>query len=407
MRPQVAAATALVVGLTAATTGAAAWAHDSDGATAASAPASAPAGARGEGGPCMSMSIPRTVISGQKPQTFVYTAPEGRLVTHYCVEAQAGSTQYLLVQTPSRTVTLRNTDGKALLAYSVLHVPAATPAPTPTHTPTSTPLPTEQPTATEQPTPTEEPSPTEEPVTEADLPQVTGPVSAWPDGSFNFDWKYDAPTCTGLTVLYPANIPDHQTNDVNVRIALPSGERVTLNYHLDGGDWTGLRAFNYFQHPRWPAGTTEFKVEWTQVGGSNYHYGESFHNAPVEGPLLCRTTEDGDPGTLDVPRAVTSIAGFDTAPATLRQGQRASTDTVVVVEPGLSALQLERSRAGSDWQVLATVPAEDGKVFVGFPKERKRGLVSYRLSVPGTESVTGAVTAELTVEVLRKRRKGR
>ena len=143
-----------------------------------------------------------------------------------------------------------------------------------------------------------------------------GPAVQNPDGSFDWNWRYDPPSCSALTVLYPSNIPDNQTNDVNVRIRFADGTTRTLNYHFNGGNWTGMRAFNYVQHPSWPAGTSEYWVEWTQVGGSNYHYGESFHNAPIEGPLHCVLGDDGDPETVEVPQSVTTIDDWDTAAVT-------------------------------------------------------------------------------------------
>ena len=355
---------------------------------AASAPAAAPSDS---GENCQTLSIPRTIITGQKPQTYVYTAPEGKQVTYYCVEDQGGGAEYIKLQTPAQSVLMRKGDGKAILAYSVLFesVPSASPSATPT-TPSATPT---SPSAT----------PTE--ITEDDIPEVTGPPATNPDGSFDWNWRYDPPSCSALTVLYPSNIPDNQTNDVNVRIRFADGTTRTLNYHFNGGNWTGMRAFNYVQHADWPAGTSEYWVEWTQVGGSNYHYGESFHNAPVEGPLHCVQGDDGDPATVDVPQSVTTIDDWDAARRVVRQGSRTSTEIVTVDEPGLSDVQLERARDGVSWQVLRTLPVERDRVVISFPKERKRGKVTYRLTVPGTESVTGAVTPEMTVKVKKKRKR--
>ena len=361
---------------------------------AASAPAAAPSDS---GENCQTLSIPRTIITGQKPQTYVYTAPEGKQVTYYCVEDQGGGAEYIKLQTPAQSVLMRKGDGKAILAYSVLFesVPSASPSATPT-TPSATP--TETPTS---------PSATPTEITEDDIPEVTGPPATNPDGSFDWNWRYDPPSCSALTVLYPSNIPDNQTNDVNVRIRFADGTTRTLNYHFNGGNWTGMRAFNYVQHPSWPAGTSEYWVEWTQVGGSNYHYGESFHNAPIEGPLHCVLGDDGDPETVEVPQSVTTIDDWDTARRVVRQGSRSSTEVVTVDETGLSDVQLERTRNGVDWQVLRTLPVERDRVVISFPKERKKGKVTYRLTVPGTESVTGAVTQEMTVKVKKKKKKKR
>ena len=387
---------------------------------AASAPAAAPSDS---GENCQTLSIPRTIITGQKPQTYVYTAPEGKQVTYYCVEDQGGGAEYIKLQTPAQSVLMRKGDGKAILAYSVLFesVPSASPSatpttpsatpttpsatpPTPSATPTTPSATPTSPSATPTETPTS-PSATPTEITEDDIPEVTGPPATNPDGSFDWNWRYDPPSCSALTVLYPSNIPDNQTNDVNVRIRFADGTTRTLNYHFNGGNWTGMRAFNYVQHADWPAGTSEYWVEWTQVGGSNYHYGESFHNAPVEGPLHCVQGDDGDPATVDVPQSVTTIDDWDAARRVVRQGSRTSTEIVTVDEPGLSDVQLERARDGVSWQVLRTLPVERDRVVISFPKERKRGKVTYRLTVPGTESVTGAVTPEMTVKVKKKRKR--
>ena len=91
----------------------------------------------------------------------------------------------------------------------------------------------------------------------------------------------------------------------------------------------------------------------------------------------------------------------------VRQGSRSSAEVVTVDETGLSDVQLERTRNGVDWQVLRTLPVERDRVVISFPKERKKGKVTYRLTVPGTESVTGAVTQEMTVKVKKKKKKKR
>ena len=104
---------------------------------ASSAPATAPSSS---GENCQTLSTPRTIITGQKPQTYVYTAPEGTVVTYYCVEDQGGGVEYIRLQTPAQSVLMRKGDGKAILAYSVLYGSGATPTPsaTPT-TPSATP----------------------------------------------------------------------------------------------------------------------------------------------------------------------------------------------------------------------------------------------------------------------------
>ena len=101
---------------------------------------------------------------------------------------------------------------------------------------------------------------------------------------FDWNWQYAAPTCDALTVTYPANIPAGQANDVNVRIKYGSnyGTELTLNFHNNAGTWSGTQVFTYSTHPNWPANIGPFKVVWTQVGGTNYHWeGEVACNQPV------------------------------------------------------------------------------------------------------------------------------
>ena len=106
-------------------------------------------------------------------------------------------------------------------------------------------------------------------------------------------------------------------------------------------------------------------------------------------------------------------AGRSLSPCQPRRGRtacvtsRTSTEIVTVDEPGLSDVQLERARDGVSWQVLRTLPVERDRVVISFPNERKRGQVTYRLTVPGTESVTDVVTSEMTVKVKKKKKRNR
>jgi hypothetical protein len=92
-----------------------------------------------------------------------------------------------------------------------------------------------------------------------------------PDPPFTWDWEYPTPTCTALNVTYPGNIPSGQANDANVRFESNVGQ-FTLNFHNNTGTWSGLTNFSYTSHPQWPAGVTSYRVVWTQVGGTNYHW---------------------------------------------------------------------------------------------------------------------------------------
>ena len=108
-----------------------------------------------------------------------------------------------------------------------------------------------------------------------------------PEKPFDWNWQYDAPTCTGLTVAYPNNIPAGSNNkDVNIRVKdLVSGEVRTFNFH-DSDFITSGKTVTYkvTEHPNWP-GWTYYEVQWTQVHGTNYHW---------EGSVTCGTPPKPD-----------------------------------------------------------------------------------------------------------------
>lgn len=97
---------------------------------------------------------------------------------------------------------------------------------------------------------------------------------------FDWNWQYAAPTCDGLTVVYPANLPAGQANDVNIRVKnLDTGEVRTFNFHNNSGTWSGTKTFDVRSHGEWP-GWRYFEWQWTQVAGTNYHW---------EGSVVCGT----------------------------------------------------------------------------------------------------------------------
>lgn len=100
---------------------------------------------------------------------------------------------------------------------------------------------------------------------------LTGPEC---DPPFNWDWEYAAPTCTALTVVYPGNIPSGQANDVNIKFTYGPGfsQTKTLNFHNNGGTWSGTKVFNYADHPDFASITGKYRVTWVQVAGTNYHW---------------------------------------------------------------------------------------------------------------------------------------
>jgi hypothetical protein len=221
------------------------------------------------------------------------------------------------------------------------------------------------------------------------VPTPTEPTPTEPTGPFDWNWEYAAPTCDALTVAYPKDLPSGQANDVNIRLDTDQGQ-ITLNYHLETGTWSGTTGFTYSQHRNWPVGVTAYSVRWVQVGGSNFHW---------EGDLSCRISSDGNSETLDAPLAVTEISGWRTSSVTVAKGSAATADSVVVEQPGLEDLELQRLTRGV-WQPIKAVATSDfGAARVTFPRQPHRGTFKYRLAVAGTESVTGAVSAGFTVRV--------
>jgi len=129
---------------------------------------------------------------------------------------------------------------------------------------------------------------------------------------FDYDWQYSAPTCYALTVNYPADIPSGQANDVNVRIVYGVGyaTELTLNFHNNAGTWSGTQAFTYSTHPNWPENIGPYKVVWTQVAGSNYHW---------QGEISC--------GSVIVPEDAS--ASVSTTPPTCEAGEQLVLGTAI------------------------------------------------------------------------------
>jgi len=99
---------------------------------------------------------------------------------------------------------------------------------------------------------------------------------------FDWNWQYAAPTCEGLTVVYPSNIPAGSNHkDVNIRVKdLTTGTVKTFNFHNSDFDTNGKTiVYDVRQHADWP-GWTWYEFQWTQVHGTNYHW---------EGSVICGT----------------------------------------------------------------------------------------------------------------------
>lgn len=215
--------------------------------------------------------------------------------------------------------------------------------------------------------------------------QATPPAPA----PFDWNWKYADPSCYALDVNYPSDIPEGQANDVNVRLETNLGQ-VTLNFHDNGGTWSGTTSFPFLSHPGWPAGVTSYAVVWTQVGGTNYHW---------QGSVPCRIGDDGDPTTDDLPLAVTSIDGWRAGTTTVRRGGVVSTDVVSVDQADRAPLTLQVERAGRWTDVRTVATSSRGTARVAFPRQTRRGTFHYRLAVPQDWTVTGTTTRPFTVRV--------
>ncbi|WP_156163631.1 hypothetical protein [Demequina subtropica] len=100
----------------------------------------------------------------------------------------------------------------------------------------------------------------------------TGEAECPSGRSFDWNWEYPAPTCTDLVVTYPENLPVGQANDMNVTFKnLVTQATTTLNFHHNGGTWSGTKTFDFTAHSSWPD-WGYYAVTWVQVGGTNYHW---------------------------------------------------------------------------------------------------------------------------------------
>lgn len=261
--------------------------------------------------------------------------------------------------------------------------------------------------------PTEPTEPTEPPTGPTGPTQPTGPVTSDPTPvppvvPWTWDWTYADPTCTRLTVDYPANIPDGQANDVNVRFETATGS-FTLNFHHDTGTWSGRTILTFAGHAQWPAGLTAYDVVWVQVGGTNYHW---------QGRVPCGTTPQApapaspapgipapaDPAPADrapaspapavaptaapaAPAAASAeahVTGFRTATATVKRGVAPKADWVEVSDSDAATVEVQQLRKGRWVSTSQATILADGTALVTFPKLTKKGSYKFRVVVDGT-----------------------
>ncbi|WP_166845258.1 LPXTG cell wall anchor domain-containing protein [Isoptericola sp. BMS4] len=111
---------------------------------------------------------------------------------------------------------------------------------------------------------------------------------------------YPAPVCEGgVTVTYPEGSQGQGWNHVNVTVEnLESDEEVTLNFHNDADDWSGVVSFDATTHADWP-GWEHYAYTWVQVAGTDLHWGET-----GEEPVVCGEKPE-EPGTPEEPEEPT------------------------------------------------------------------------------------------------------
>lgn len=161
---------------------------------------------------------------------------------------------------------------------------------------------------------------------------------------FDWNWTYAPPTCDGLTVLYPSNVPAGSDNkDVNIRVKnLDTDEVVTFNFHDSDFKTAGKRVtYKVTDHPSWP-GWAHYEYQWTQVHGTNYHW---------EGSVPC-----GDP--VPVKPADTSGSETQTLPfacvadgwATVETQTRTWTQGTELIDN----VWVPTAKVFSDWVTIST-----------------------------------------------------
>ena len=73
-------------------------------------------------------------VSGEQTSVTV-TAPEGMVITGYCVKAgsakQGDGPVFVTLDEPATTVTIMHPSGKAISHYTVFYGPTSSPSPTP------------------------------------------------------------------------------------------------------------------------------------------------------------------------------------------------------------------------------------------------------------------------------------
>lgn len=228
-------------------------------------------------------------------------------------------------------------------------------------------------------------------------PVTSDPAPVPPVVPWTWDWTYADPTCSALTVDYPANIPDGQANDVNVRFETATGS-FTLNFHHNTGTWAGRTIFTFAAHPQWPAGLTAYDVVWVQVGGTNYHWQGRVacgSNAPAPAapaPAEPAPAAPADPAPADAAPAAPApaaaleahVTGFRTAAATVKRGAAPKADLISVSDATADTVQVQQLKKGTWVPTSEATILANGTAKVTFPKLTKKGTYKFRVVVDRT-----------------------
>lgn len=130
------------------------------------------------------------------------------------------------------------------------------------------------PTTPEPPQPDPDPEP--EPQPDSPDPQP----NPQPEQPFDWNWQYSAPTCDGVTIAFPSNLPASQQGVMEVNVV--GGSISGMQYKLEGQQYqvkypnghvgqTVVIPWSAFRNYSIPA-TGTWTVTQLQVHGTNYHW---------------------------------------------------------------------------------------------------------------------------------------
>jgi len=142
--------------------------------------------------------------------------------------------------------------------------------------------------------------------------------------TFDWDWKYADPTCTGLVIAFPADLPDSQSGVIEVNVT--GGSLSGRNYKLEGDAYTALYPHGHagqtvtilWTDPLWRNVALPATGTWTitglQVHGTNYHWAGSLTCGSDPPPITQKYCDGGNNLTW------TRNANLSEATVTLKSG---------------------------------------------------------------------------------------